>query len=319
MRLQASRVLVTGATGFLGRRLVPLIRAAYSTVFTCGPRSVYYDLRDQGLTQTLLNDCEPDIVIHLAAKVGGIGFNRERPAECIYDNLMMNMNVLHASLRAGVKKFVGIGSVCSYPKYAPQPMRESHLWTGYPEQTNAPYGVSKLALLEASKAYRAQYDFNAIHLIPTNLYGPGDNFSDDSSHVIPALIKRFCTAVDEGSPQVVIWGTGNASRAFLHVGDAAEGILAAAERYDSGEPLNLGTTEEWPIYALANKIAELVGYHGAIVYDHGKPDGQPRRSVNSARAKELLGWGPKIRLDDGLRETVEWWRRQCAKEAAGAA
>jgi GDP-L-fucose synthase len=198
-------------------------------------------------------------------------------------------------------------------------MREHHLWTGYPEETNAPYGVSKLALLEASQAYRKQYGLNAIHVIPTNLYGPGDNFADESSHVIPALIKRFCRAVDEGAEEVTIWGTGNASRAFLHVQDCAEGIVAATADYDSTEPVNLGPSETWAIFHLAQRIADMTGFRGRIAFDESKPDGQPRRCVNADRAKEAFGWHPRVKFDDGLAATVAWWREKCAQEAANAA
>jgi GDP-L-fucose synthase len=312
MRLASASVFVTGAYGFLGRQVCQALRDGGATIWPAPPRGQQeFDLRriaPKGLIDHTLREC--DAVIHLASVVGGIGFNREHPVEMVRDNTLMNLAVLDAAYRCGIKKFIGLGSVCAYPKYCPVPFREDNLYAGYPEETNAPYSASKRILLEASQAYRQQYGFNAIHLIPTNLYGPGDSFDDDKSHVIPALIKRFVKAAEVGEPSVTVWGTGRASREFLYVKDCAEAIVAATERYDGGEPVNLGSGEEVPIFWLAQTIAKLTGFKGKIEWDASKPDGQPRRCLDTSRAKAGFGWKAKVSLMDGLAATVDWWKSQ---------
>lgn len=303
---QDNNFLVTGGAGFLGHEVVGLLRLRGAEhIFV--PRQVEYDLRSIHDIHRVLRDSHPSVIIHLAAHVGGIGANREKPGEFFYDNLMMGVQLLHEARLAGVEKFVTIGTVCAYPKYTPVPFREDDLWDGYPEETNAPYGIAKKALLVQGQAYREQYGFNSIYLLPTNLYGPGDNFDPASSHVIPALIRRAVEAKERGDRQLVVWGTGMASRDFLYVADAAEGILRAAERYNSADPLNLGSGHEVTIRELVGWIVEAVGYEGDIVWDHSKPDGQPRRALDSRRAEKLLGWKPNIDFREGLRFTVNYY------------
>ncbi len=266
-----------------------------------------YDLRRLDEIRRALQDNRPQMVVHLAARVGGIGANREHPAEFFYDNLMMGAPLLHESWAAGVDKFVALGTVCCYPKFTPVPFVEDDLWNGYPEETNAPYGMAKKMLLVQSQAYRQQYQFNSIFLMPVNLYGPGDNFDPASSHVIPALIRRCVESARSGAEELVVWGDGSPTREFLYVADAAEGILLAAERYNSSEPVNLGSCFEISIRDLAHLIGRVTGFQGRIVFDPSKPNGQPRRKLNTSRAKEQFGFEATVSFEDGLRRTVEWY------------
>ncbi len=301
------KVLVTGGAGFLGSCVVERLRAVgCEQVFV--PRRSDYDLRRLEATQSVLKDADPAIVIHLAARVGGIGANRAHGAEFFYDNLIMGAQLIHESWQRGVEKFVVIGTVCSYPKFTPVPFREDDLWNGYPEETNAPYGLAKKALLVQAQAYRQQYGFNAIYLIPVNLYGPGDSFDLETSHVIPALIRKFIEAQGRGDDRVVVWGTGQPTREFLYVQDAAAGIVLGAERYNAGDPVNLGSGTEIEIRALAELIGRLTGFEGDITWDATRPDGQPRRSLDTSRAQQLFGFRAQTLLEDGLRKTVEWYR-----------
>jgi GDP-L-fucose synthase len=314
------RVVVTGGAGFVGGFVVDELRAAGCRQIVV-PRSAECDLREVSAVRRLLAGTKPDLVIHLAAKVGGIGANRERPAEFFYDNLMMSTLLLHESWRAGVSKFVGVGTVCAYPKFAPIPFREADLWSGYPEETNAPYGLAKKMLLVQSQAYRQQYGFDAIYLLPVNIYGPRDNFDWASSHVIPALIRKCLEARDRDAPSMEIWGTGSATREFLHARDAARAVVMAAEHYRGAEPVNIGAGCEISIRALAELVARLTGFRGQFVWDSSKPDGQPRRSVDVSRARELFGFTARTSFEDGLRETVEWYegvRRATGREAQTA-
>lgn len=301
-----NRFVVTGGAGFLGRSVVETLRQRGAQQVVV-PRSVDYDLRRHGAVLELLRDTQPDIIIHLAAIVGGIGANRARPAEFFYDNLMMGTQLLHESWHAGVKKFVTIGTVCAYPKFTPVPFHEADLWNGYPEETNAPYGLAKKMLLVQGQAYRQQYGFNSIYLLPTNLYGPRDNFDLETSHVIPALIRKFWAAKQRGDAQVVAWGTGSPTREFLYVDDAAEGIALATERYDKPDPVNIGSGTEISIRALTELIAELVGYTGEVVWDSTKPDGQPRRGLDTSRATEEFGFTATTSFRDGLQRTIDWY------------
>ncbi len=300
-------VLVTGGSGFLGSRLVGMLEARRPTrIFV--PRSVDHDLRRREHCRAAV--AEMDIVIHLAAQVGGIGLNREAPGELFYSNLMMGAHLMEEARLASVGKFVGIGTICSYPKHTPTPFKETDLWNGYPEETNAPYGLAKKMLLVQGQAYRQQYGFKSIYLMPTNLYGPGDNFNPESSHVVPALIKKVLDAMDAGQEEVVVWGTGKATRDFLYVGDAAAGILNATEKYDGEAPLNLGAGTEISIRELAELIIEVCGYRGRLVWDTSKPDGQPRRMIDSTEAQKAVGFAATTSFRDGLRETVEWYSRR---------
>jgi GDP-L-fucose synthase len=269
------------------------------------PRSADYDLRtSEGITRALA-DAHPNVVVHLAAVVGGIGANRENPGRFFYDNAIMGIQLMEQARLGGVEKFITVGTVCSYPKFTPVPFREEDLWNGYPEETNAPYGIAKKMLLVQGQAYRAQYGFNAIHLVPVNLYGPGDNFDPASSHVIPALITKSLEAVNSGADHIDVWGTGSASREFLYVDDAAEGIVLAAERYDEAEPVNLGVGREISIRKLVQIIAEITGFRGAIRWDTTKPDGQPRRSLDTSRARERFGFVARTSFEEGLRRTIK--------------
>ncbi len=302
------RVCVTGGAGFLGRFVVQRLRElGAQEVFV--PRSRDYDLVQLEAVRRLLADARPDILIHLAARVGGIGANRARPAEFFYDNLMMGVQLLHESWKAGVSKFVAVGTVCAYPKFTPIPFQEENLWDGYPEETNAPYGLAKKMLLVQSQAYRQQYGYNSIFLLPTNLYGPGDNFDLETSHVIPALIRKCIEAQERGDEEIVAWGDGSPTREFLYVADGAEGILLAAKRYDKSEPVNLGAGSEISIKDLLETIARLTGFTGRIVWDTSKPNGQPRRAVDGSRAWREFGFRARTDLETGLRETIEWYRR----------
>ncbi len=302
------RVVVTGGAGFLGRYLVDrLRRERCQEVFV--PRSRDYDLRTLSAIQRMLEDAAPQVVIHAAGIVGGIGANNAHPAEFFYDNLMMGVQLLHESYKAGVDKFVAIGTVCAYPKFTPVPFREQDLWNGYPEETNAPYGLAKKMLLVQSQAYRQQYGFNSIFLLPVNLYGPGDNFDPASSHVIPALIKKCFEAKERGDKQIVAWGDGSPTREFLYVEDAAEGIALAAECYNKSEPVNIGSAFEISIRDLTTLIARLVGFEGEIVWDTSKPNGQPRRKLDTSRAENEFGFRAKTTFEQGLSQTIEHYRR----------
>ena len=295
---------VTGGAGFLGLHLVNALREHGASDISV-VRSKDYDLRDFAAIQRMLKDISPDVVIHLAARVGGIGANLAHPAEFFYDNLTMGVQLLHESWRAKVGKFVAIGTVCAYPKFTPVPFREEDLWNGYPEETNAPYGLAKKMLLVQSQAYRAQYGFSSIYLLPVNLYGPGDNFELESSHVIPALIRKCVEAKERGENKIVVWGTGRPSREFLYVDDAAQAIVLATERYDDSQPVNLGSGTEITIKDLVHVIARLTGFNGEVVFDPSKPDGQPRRSLDTRKAEKLFGFRAKTLLEEGLTKTIE--------------
>ena len=301
------KILITGGAGFLGSHLAEELQGRGVPVSHLRiPRSRDTDLRKR-------EECEQavagqDIVIHLAATVGGIGFNQENPATLFYDNALMGIQIIEAARREGVEKCVIIGTVCAYPKFTPVPFREENLWNGYPEETNAPYGLAKKMLLVQAQAYREQYGFNAIYLLPVNMYGSRDNFKTASSHVIPALIRKFIEAVDEGRREVEVWGTGSASREFLYVKDAARGIALAAERYNSPEPVNLGSGREITIIDLATMIGGLTGYEGKITWDHSKPDGQPRRCLDTSKAKREFGFEARTEFSQGLEETIAWYQ-----------
>lgn len=316
MNWKEQRVVVTGGSGFLGSHVVNALRArGAGEIFV--PLRENYDLRYQDAILDLLNDTKPTLLIHLAASVGGIGANRAHPAEFFYDNLMMGAQLLHESWRAGVDKFVAIGTVCAYPKYTPIPFREEDLWNGYPEETNAPYGLAKKMMLVQSEAYRQQYGYNSIFLLPVNLYGPGDNFDPETSHVIPALIRKFQEAKDSGAASVPLWGDGSPTREFLYVEDAAEGVVLAAERYEGGEPVNLGSGQEISIKDLAELIARLVGYEGQFVWQTDKPNGQPRRLLDVQRAKDNFGFVAATPFEEGLRKTIDWYRQHRAEVVGG--
>jgi GDP-L-fucose synthase len=307
---------VTGGAGFLGRAVCArLSRETPAAIFV--PRSAEYDLRTPDGVRRVFADSEPELVIHLAAVVGGIGANRANPGRFFYDNAMMGLQLMEQARVTGVDKFVAVGTVCAYPKFTPVPFREEDLWSGYPEETNAPYGLAKKMLLVQAQAYRDQYGFNAIYLLPVNLYGPGDNFAPDSSHVIPALIKKCVDARDRGDAFIEVWGTGSASREFLFVDDAADAIVLAAERYDSGEPVNLGVGTEVTIRELVGHVADATGFRGDIRWDATKPDGQPRRAMNTSRAEAGFGFRARTPFADGLRRTVEWYESSRATTVAG--
>ncbi len=303
---QGKRVVVTGGAGFLGSFLVERLRQ-YEPAEVFVPLIERYDLTQLEAIRCMLDDARPDIVIHLAARVGGIGANREHPAEFFYDNLMMSVQLLHESWRAGVQKFTALGTICCYPKFTPVPFREETLWDGYPEETNVPYGLAKKMLLVQSQAYRQQYGFNSIFLMPVNLYGPRDNFDPASSHVIPALIKKCVEARDAGAEHVVVWGDGTPTREFLYVEDAAEGILLATERYNASDPVNLGSAFEISIKALAETIVRLTGFEGRLVWDTSQPNGQPRRKLDTSRAKAYFGFEARTSFEEGLRRTIAWY------------
>jgi GDP-L-fucose synthase len=300
-------VLVTGGSGFLGSFLVEKLKELDPKRIVV-PRSSEFDLTEQSAVRSLLDQSSPDLIIHLAAEVGGIGANRDNPGRYFYANAAMGLHLIEESRVRGVEKFVQVGTVCSYPKFAEVPFREEALWDGYPEETNAPYGVAKKSLLVMLQAYRDQYDFNGIYLLPVNLYGPRDNFDPHSSHVIPALIRKFVEAVARGDETVTLWGTGTASREFLYVEDAARAIVLATESYDSTEPVNLGTGEEITIRRLAELIAETTGFEGSLEFDTSKPDGQPRRALETSRARELFGFEAEVPFKQGLERTIAWWR-----------
>jgi GDP-L-fucose synthase len=301
------RVVVTGGAGFLGSFVVERLRARGCREVIV-PRSAEYDLTQMGAVERLYREARPDLVLHLAARVGGIGANRESPGKFFYDNLMMGVQLIEVGRRVGLPKLVAVGTICAYPKFAAIPFREDDLWDGYPEETNAPYGLAKKMLLVQSQAYRAQYGFNSTVLFPVNLYGPRDNFDLATSHVIPAIIRKIDDAMRTGKDEVTLWGDGSPTREFLYVEDCAEGILAAAERYDSSEPVNLGCGREISIRDLASTISDLMGYRGRFVYDTTKPNGQPRRALDVHRAKERFGFSAKISFEEGLRRTIAWWK-----------
>ena len=302
-------VVVTGGAGFLGRFVTEGLKKRGCERIEI-PTIEEYDLVKLDDVVRMYKTMKPDVVIHLAAVVGGIGANREHPGEFFYKNLMMGVQLIEQGHLHSLDKFVAIGTVCAYPKFTPVPFKEEHLWDGYPEETNAPYGLAKKMLLVQSQAYRQQYGFNSIFLLPVNLYGPGDNFDPASSHVIPALIKKCVDAVESGTDHIECWGSGEVSREFLYVADAAEGILLASEHYDSPDPVNIGTGREIRIKDLAEMIARLTGFEGQIRWDHSQPDGQPRRCLDVSKAKKFFGFEAKTDFEEGLRATVDWYKAQ---------
>jgi GDP-L-fucose synthase len=301
-----SRVVVTGGAGFLGRQVVRKLQETGCREIVI-PRSRDYDLVEMEAVKRLYRDARPDVVIHLAARVGGIGANMKNPGRFFYENLMMGVQMMEQGRLLGVQKFVAIGTICAYPKFTPVPFKEDDLWNGYPEETNAPYGLAKKMLLVQSQAYRQQYGFNSIFLLPVNLYGPGDNFDPESSHVIPALIRKVVEAKEKGERVVEAWGSGEVTREFLYVEDAAEGIVLAAEKYNKPEPVNLGAGFEISILDLAKMICEVVGFEGEISWDTSKPDGQPRRCLDTGRAKTEFGFEARTDLRIGIEQTVKYW------------
>ncbi len=314
--LAGKRITVTGGAGFLGRCVVrKLEERGCHGIFV--PRSRDYDLVDERAVKRLYQDAKPDVVIHLAAVVGGIGANSENPGKFFYDNLMMGVQMIEQGRLLNIEKFVAIGTVCAYPKFTPLPFKEEDLWNGYPEETNAPYGLAKKMLLVQSQAYRLQYGFNSIFLLPANLYGPGDNFDPKTSHVIPALISKVFGAKERGEQCIVVWGTGKPSREFLYVDDAAEGIVLATEMYNKSDPVNLGVGFEISIRELAELICKLSGFDGKIGWDVSKPDGQPRRMLDTQRAFQEFGFKASTRLEDGLKHTIEWYRDKILGNSSG--
>lgn len=309
------RVCVTGGAGFLGSYVLERLgQRGAREIFV--PHIEEYDLVKQEDVKRVLKDASPDIVIHLAANVGGIGANRARPAEFFYDNLMMGVQLLHESWKAGVEKYLAVGTVCAYPKFAPVPFREEDIWNGYPEETNAPYGLAKKMLLVQAQSYRQQYGFNSIYLIPVNLYGPRDNFNLETSHVIPALIRKCYEAKEQGAREVVVWGDGTPTREFIYVDDAAEAILLATERYNASDPVNLGSGNEISVKNLAEMIASLTGFEGSLVWDTTKPNGQPRRKLETSKAEALFGFRAQTPFEEGMRCTIDWYRQHRLEIAA---
>ena len=312
--LSTKRICVTGGAGFLGQHLVRNLQSKGAhDIFI--PRYPEYDLVKGEDIARMLADAQPDIIIHLAAHVGGIGANLARPAEFFYDNLMMGVQLMHQAWQRGVEKVVALGTICAYPKYTPIPFKEEHLWDGYPEETNAPYGLAKKMLLVQSQAYRQQYGFNSIFLLPVNLYGPGDNFDLASSHVIPALIRKCIEAKEQGADEIVAWGDGSPTREFLYVEDAAEGIALATQYYNRSDPVNIGSSFEISIKELTELIARLTGFEGRVRWDTSKPNGQPRRKLDTTRAKEYFGFSAKTNFEDGLRKTIDWYLANRSKIA----
>jgi len=306
VQLAGKRILVTGGAGFLGQRVCAHLRERGAGAVIV-PRRVEYDLTEQAAARRLFANERPDIVVHLAAEVGGIGANRANPGRYFYANMAMGLNVIEASRVTGVDKVVQVGTVCAYPKHTPVPFSETALWDGYPEETNAPYGIAKKSLLVMLQAYREQYGLAGIYLLPVNLYGPADDFDLETSHVVPALIRKFCAANKAGVREVEVWGRGSASREFLYVDDAARGIVLATERYDDPDPVNLGTGREICICDLVDLIAKLTGFKGAICWDTSRPDGQARRRLDTTRAEQRFGFRARVGLEEGLRRTIEWW------------
>jgi GDP-L-fucose synthase len=310
---KGKKILLTGGAGFLGRfALLRLLECGVKREHILIPRSYGYDLRNLEICRALVKN--QDIVIHLAAKVGGIGLNREKPGELFYENLIMGVQLMEEARKVGVEKFVAIGTICAYPKFTPVPFKEENLWDGYPEETNAPYGLAKKMLLVQAQAYRQQYGFNAIYLLPVNLYGPGDNFDPRSSHVIPALIRKVAEAKKERRDYMEVWGTGKATREFLYVKDAAEGIVLAAEKYNKPEPVNLGSGMEISVKDLVNLICNLMGFKGEIRWDPTKPDGQPRRMLSTSRAFQEFGFKARTSFEEGLEKTIDWFLKNPPKD-----
>ncbi len=307
--LSTKKICVTGGAGFLGTHLIRNLRARGAQhIFI--PKIEDYDLVKQADIQRMLDDSQPDVIIHLAAHVGGIGANMAKPAEFFYDNLMMGVQLMHESWKKGVEKFVAIGTICAYPKFTPIPFKEENLWEGYPEETNAPYGLAKKMLLVQSQSYRQQYGWNSIFLLPVNLYGPGDNFNPQSSHVIPALIRKCLEAKTRGDKEIIAWGDGSPTREFIYVADAAEGICLATERYNDSDPVNIGSSFEISIRDLTEKIARMTGFQGKITWDTSKPNGQPQRKLDTSRAEERFGFKARTDFDEGLKQTIEWYVQQ---------
>ncbi len=311
--LKSKSILVTGGKGFLGRYIVAKLKDEGCLKVAAVGKSDY-DLVRMDAVQMLYDSAKPDIVIHLAARVGGIGFNQEKPATLFYDNLMMGAQMLHEGYRRGIEKFVAIGTICAYPKFTPVPFLEEDIWNGYPEETNAPYGLAKKMMLVQAQAYRKQYGFNAIFLLPVNLYGPGDNFDPDSSHVIPALIKKCVDAEQGGESEITVWGTGKATREFFYVEDAAEAIILATRRYNKSEPVNIGAGFEISIMDLTRLIVELTGFKGRVKWDHSRPDGQPRRMLDTQKSFREFGFRAWTDFRSGLAKTIEWYRQNANLE-----
>ena len=314
--LAGRRIAVPGGAGVLGRQVVQRLEGIAADVFV--PRSRDYDLTQPDAVRAMYQDARPDVVIHLAARVGGIGANQRSPGTFFYDNLMMGALLIEQARRSGLEKFVCVGTVCSYPKFAPTPFREDDLWNGYPEETNAPYGIAKKALLVQLQAYRQQFGTRGIYLIPVNLYGPGDDFDLETSHVIPALIRKCVDAIERGEDRIEVWGSGSPTREFLYVGDAADGIVAGADGYEGEQPVNLGSGREISIQDLAALIARLTGFDGRFAWNTSRPDGQPRRVLDVSRAAEAFGWRARVPLEDGLAETIAWFREHRATVSASA-
>ncbi len=307
IELRGKKICVTGGGGFLGRAVCAQLKAIGSrNVFV--PRRREFDLTCADAVERMFDEAQPEIVIHLAAEVGGIGANEQNPGRYFYANMAMGLHLIEAARQRNVERFVQVGTVCAYPKFCPVPFNERDLWSGYPEETNAPYGVAKRSLAVMLDAYRRQYGFNGVYLIPANLYGPHDNFDPASSHVVPALIRRFCDALEKGHHCVTCWGTGQATREFLYVDDAADAIVRAAAMLNLSDPINIGTGFEISIHDLAAKIATLIGYQGRIEWDASRTDGQPRRMIDTSKAKNLLGWSAATEFEEGLRKTIAWWR-----------
>lgn len=308
--LSNKRIVITGGAGFLGHHLLERLRAhGVKQDQLLIPLIEDYDLTRQEDVINMYRRMKPDVVIHLAAEVGGIGANRENPGRFFYSNMAMGLHLIEQARLFGLQKFIQVGTICAYPKFTPVPFKEEDLWNGYPEETNAPYGIAKKALLVMLQSYRQQYGLNGIYLLPVNLYGPGDNFNPASSHVIPALIKKCVDATDRGDEQIECWGTGSASREFIYAADAAEGIVLAAERFNGSEPVNIGAGFEITIKDLVHKIARLTGFEGHILWDPSKPDGQPRRCLDTTRARDYFGFTAKTDFDTGLKQTIEWYRQ----------
>ncbi len=303
----SKRITITGGKGFLGTHLIRHMRGkGYGNITIADLPE--YNLVDISGVRRLYDETKPDIVVHLAAKVGGIGFNQENPASLFYENAMMGIQLLHEGYARGIDKFVALGTICAYPKFTPVPFHEDDIWNGYPDETNAPYGLAKKMMLVQSQAYRAQYGFNSIFLLPVNLYGPGDNFNPNSSHVIPALIKKCVDAIRDGADEIVVWGTGEATREFFYVEDAADAIILAMEQFDKSEPVNIGAGFEISIKDLVDLIVELSGFKGRVAWDKTKPDGQPRRMLDTARARQEFGFEAQTGFREGLKKTIDWYR-----------